>query len=331
MPVWLVFLVSAAVVVAAGMRLAHDGDAIADRTRLGRAWVGAILVAGATSLPELSTNSYSVLLGNVNLAAGDLFGSNMVNMLILALADLSVRQHRILTRVALNQALVGTLAICLTATAMAGVIAGPSITVLGLGWAPLVILIGYVGGSRVLFANRSAPLFETSREAAAHAEPGAGLRGPVIGFTLAALVIFVAAQFLATSAAELADLLGISKGFLGLALLAVITSLPEGIVSLSSIRSGSYDLAVGNLLGSNCFNMVIFFVLDIVDGPTPVMARVDTALVLGGAFAILLTALALLDILHRAERRIWLLEPGPALMIVTYALGLFFVFQTGGH
>lgn len=329
MPTSLIFILSATAVVLAGVRLAHDGDTIADRSGLGRAWVGAILVAAATSLPELSTNSFSVLLGNVNLAAGDLFGSNMVNMLILALADLSVRQHRILTRVALNQALIGALAICLTAAAAAGVVAGPTFTVAGLSWAPLTILIAYLAGSRVLFANRSLPPFETIFEAREHEMEVPPLRPAVVGFAVGAAVIFVAAQFLATSAADLANQLGVSTGFLGLALLAVVTSLPEATVSVSSIRSGSYDLAVGNLFGSNCFNMVIFFVLDILDGPGAILARIDSSMIVGALFAILLMGLALIDILHRAERRIWLVEPGPALMIGTYLVGLYFVFQAG--
>ncbi|MGE3268885.1 MAG: sodium:calcium antiporter [Chloroflexota bacterium] len=329
MPTSLIFLLSATAVVLAGMRLARDGDTIAEQTGLGRAWVGAILVAGATSLPELSTNSYSVMLGNVNLAAGDLFGSNMVNMLILALADVSVRQQHILTRVAMNQALVGTLAIWLTAAAIAGVVAGPTVTVLGLGWGTIAILIGYVAGTRVLFANRTLPAFESWTEAAEHRASAPPLRPAIIMFAIAAAIIFVAAQFLATSAADLADQLGVSKGFVGVAMLAIVTSLPEAIVSVSSIRNGSYDLAVGNLLGSNCFNMVIFVVLDIVDGPGSVLARIDGALVIGGAFAILLVGLALIDILHRAERRIWLMEPGPGLMIPTYLLGLYFVYQIG--
>jgi cation:H+ antiporter len=253
----------------------------------------------------------------------------MVNMLILALADISVRQQRILTRVALNQALVGMLAICLTAAAAAGVFAGPDLTIVGIGWAPLLILLGYIAGTRVLFANRTMPPFETPAEAEERMQETPALRPAVISFVVAAAVIFVAAQFLAASAAELADQFGVGKGFIGVALLAIVTSLPEGMVSISSIRNGSYDLAVGNLLGSNCFNMVIFFVLDIVDGPGSVMARIDGSLMIGAMFAILLVGLALIDILHRAERRVWYIEPGPGLMIGVYLLGLTFVFQTG--
>ena len=82
------FILSAFVVVFAGVRLARHGDVIAARTRLGRLWVGSLFLALTTSLPGLTTNIAVVRLGAPNLAAGDLFGSSMANMLILALLSL---------------------------------------------------------------------------------------------------------------------------------------------------------------------------------------------------------------------------------------------------
>src|SRR5688500_5098456 len=139
MPVWLMFLLSAAAVVAAGARLSRDGDAIAERTGLGGAWVGAILVAGATSLPELATGIYAVRAGAVSLAVADIFGSCMGNLMVLAVADLSVRRAAMLNRVALNQVLVGVLGIVLLSMAAAGIVAHLNLSVLNWGWAPLLI------------------------------------------------------------------------------------------------------------------------------------------------------------------------------------------------
>jgi cation:H+ antiporter len=215
-PAWLVFLLSGAAVVAAGARLSRDGDAIALRTGLGRAWVGAVLVAAATSLPELTTDVYAVRQGTPSLAIGDLFGSSMANVLILAVADLSTRQVLVLMRVAINQALVGALAISLTAVAAAGVLAGGELTLLGVGWAPLAIVLGYVAGMRVLHLNRGGPAFETPAEATEAIARAPRLSTAALGFVLAALVVLVAARFLASSAAELAEQIGISTGFAGL-------------------------------------------------------------------------------------------------------------------
>jgi cation:H+ antiporter len=130
MSAWVVFALSAAIVAAAGSRLARDGDAIAKGTGLGGMWVGAIVIAAATSLPELATDVSAVWQGHAGLAVGDLLGSSMINMLILAVADLLSRRTRILNRVAVNQAVVGTLAVLLTAFAAAGIVIDSELTIL---------------------------------------------------------------------------------------------------------------------------------------------------------------------------------------------------------
>jgi cation:H+ antiporter len=291
--------------------------------------VGAILVAAATSLPELSTDVYAVLQGNPSLAVGDLFGSSMANMLILAVGDLLTRPTRMLARVTINQALVGTLGILLTIIAALGILAGGAAVPLGLGWATLTIGVAYVAGMRLLHRNRPEPPFRTAAEVA-EARRGAGeLRTAFVGFGVAALVILVAARFLASSAAALAEALGVSQGFIGIVLLAVTTSLPEAAVTTASIRAGSYDLAVGNLLGSNCFNMAVLLPLDLLDGGGSLLAAVEPGLAAGALFGVLLMALALLDVLNKSERRLWAIEPGPAAMILAYAVGLWIVYRAG--
>jgi cation:H+ antiporter len=329
-PAWLVFLLSGAAVVLAGMRLARDGDAIAERTGLGAAWVGAILVAAATSLPELTTDVYAVRQGNASLAIADLFGSSMANMLILAIADLVTIRRRILMRLAVNQAIVGTLAITLTAVGAVGILTGDRLVVGPIGWAPIAIGLGYLSGMRLLHLNREEPPFETAEEAARARALAPSLRRSAVGFALAALVILVAARFLAASAADVADAYGLSRGFVGLALLAVTTSLPELTVTLASVRAGSYDLAVGNLLGSNCFNMTLLAPLDLVDGAGSLLARAEPSVTVGAIFALILTGQTLIEVLNRSERRIWFIEPNAALRIATYALGLYLVYQVGG-
>lgn len=328
-PAWLVFLLSGGCVVLAGIALARSGDAIAERTGLGRVWVGAILVAAATSLPELTTDLYAVRQGNLSLAVGDLFGSSMANVLILAVADLTLTRVRVLTRVAVNQAVVGTLGMTLTATAAVGVLTDQHLSLLGVGWAPLAISFGYVAGMRIIHLNRAGPPFLAPEEAAAVAATAPKLRRAVLSFVLAAAVVFVAARFLASSAAAVADQLGITTGFMGIALLAITTSLPEVAVTVASMRAGWYDLAVGNLLGSNAFNMLILLPLDLADGSGPLLAQVETGVLVGALFACILTGQTLLEILNTAEERIWYLEPGAFFRVVTYAIGMYLIFQAG--
>src|SRR3990170_3161120 len=105
------FLASGLVVVLAGSVLARYGDAIGERTRIGGLWIGTVLLAGATSLPELATDITAVRLGAPNLAVGDLFGSSMANMLVLAFVDLLWPRKQILRQATFDHALSGCLAI----------------------------------------------------------------------------------------------------------------------------------------------------------------------------------------------------------------------------
>ncbi len=334
MPAWLTFVLSAAAVILAGSRLARDGDVIADRTGLGRAWVGAILVAAATSLPELTTDLFATWGGHPNLAAGDLFGSGMANMLILALADLFTRGTRVLPRVAVNQALVGAIGIGLTSVAVLGAVSGVQTSALGFGWPSLAIGLLYLGGMRVLHENRGGkPPFQPAGEAENPHPPTPAeartLGRTLLSFAIAALVILIAARYLAGSAVEIADQLGVATGFIGVLLLAITTSMPEAAVSVASIRAGSYDLAVGNLVGSNCFNMAILIPMDFADGPGSIFLKFEPAVLAAGTVAILLIAMGIVEILNRSERRVWKVEPGPAVMVLTYLAGLWLVFHLG--
>jgi cation:H+ antiporter len=325
----LTFLLSGAAVAGAGIRLARDGDTIGHLTGLGGLWVGAILVAAATSLPELTTDIHAIRQGNPALAVGDLFGSTMANMLILALADLMTHRPRLLTRVAINQVLVGALAVLLTTIAATGLLLDGGMAVLPIGWPTVAIAVAYVAGMRLLHRNREAPPFQTPDEVAAQAGRRKDLRRAIVGFGVAVIVILVAAPLLATSTANLADAMGISHGFAGLVLLAATTSMPEAVVSLIGIRTRAYGLVVGNLLGSCAFNMAALVPLDVVEGPGSLLAHLDQQLLLGALFGVILLTLAMLDVMNKAERRVWAVEPGPMVMIAVYVIGLVAAYTAG--
>lgn len=327
MPAGLIFVVSGIVVVLAGAQLARAGETIAERTGLGSAWVGAILVAGATSLPELTTDLFAARQGHAELAVGDLFGSCMFNLVILAVADMLLTRVRVMTRVAINQAVVGMLSIVLMATAAAGMLTDSELSIVGIGWSPLAVGFGYLAGMRLIHANRAGPPFMTPEQARRAALRARDLRTAGLTFAAASTAILVAAWFLASSADDVAGQLGLSTGFMGLALLAATTSLPEVSVTIASIRSGSYDLAVGNLLGSNCFNMVILLPLDIVDGSGPLLGTTAPSIMVGAAFAILLTGHTLLELLNNAEKRVWLLEPDAVFRVAVFAVGMMLMYM----
>ncbi|MCS7051214.1 MAG: hypothetical protein NZL87_06335, partial [Thermomicrobium sp.] len=154
-----------------------------------------------------------------------------------------------------------------------------------------------------------------------------GLARSVIRFGAATVVLLVAAGYLIAAAETLVGRLGVTIGFFGIAVLAVVTSLPEIVVSAAGLRRGSYDLVVGNLLGSNAFNMVILLFLDVADGRGPLLRYAEPSVLVGNLFAILLTALVVVGTLSQAEPRHRFLDPGALPVLLFYALGVLAAYQ----
>jgi cation:H+ antiporter len=161
----------------------------------------------------------------------------------------------------------------------------------------------------------------TFEEAIGWSEPDAGPLRRIVGrFALATLLILISAPLVAISARDIARSTGIEEGFLGAALLAVVTSLPELVASLAAIKIGAYDLAVGNLFGSNAANMTVLFFADLAYRPGPLLAAVRPQQVVSALGAIALTSLAVAAIVGGNETRIRRLEPDAIVLLIGYAL-----------
>lgn len=283
----LTFVLSAVVIVAAGTVLARSGDVIAARTGLGRLWVGSVFLALATSLPEITTDIAAVRLGAPDLAAGDLFGSTMANMLILALISLVPAGREIFQKATLDHVLHASLAVVMTCVAAITMLVRPAVSVLRVGPASLLLVAMYAVGSRAAYrhgtlARHAAERVEMSGLAADTPE-GVGpavapptLRRASIAFAGSSLVTQVSAPQLARAAEGIAILTGVGTTFLGTWLVGLTTSLPELVTSLAAVRLRAYDLAVGNLFGSNALNMMIFLAL--ANAVEPLRAHADVVL-----------------------------------------------------
>ena len=335
---WLSFVASAVVIVVAGTKLSRHGDHIAEHTGLGGLWIGVVLMAAATSLPEVLTTISAALLHAPDLAAGDLFGAVMSNMLTLGIIDLLHRQKRVWQQATYEHTLTAALAMALTGLAGLFVMLKLDLALWGVGGDSLVIAVLYVLGMRVVYRQEEVRRREQERERlleaaedkdTAPARSGA-LRRASVGFAVATLAILVAAPFLAASAKEIAERTGIGPTFIGTFLVAVTTSLPELVTSLAAVRLGAFDLAVGNLFGSNAFNMCVLFFADVAYRPGPLLRAVSSTHTVTALIGMLLMNLGLMGIIYRAEKRFFLIEPDSLLMIVGYGLGMWMVFRLGG-
>ncbi len=319
------FAVSGVFVVGAGTLLARAGDEIATRTGLGGLLVGMLLLAGATSLPELATDISAALANAPDLAVGDLFGSSMANMAILAIIDIAHR-GRVWPGVGIGHARLAAIAVGLTSFAVLAILSPSGVAIGWVGIETILIVVAYVAAATWMHRSRGEGV-RTARPTGEivaptgwgrDAEARHSLRYEVGRFAVAALIILIAAPLLAVSGKGIADQTGVGQTFVGALLLAVATSLPELVASIAAVRIGAYDLAVGNLFGSNAFNMTVLFAADVAYVPGPILAAVDPAQVVAGVGAILLMAIALAAVVHGIRTRIRRLEPDAILVLVTY-------------
>lgn len=335
---WMVFLGSAVVIVMAGTKLSHYGDRIAEHTGLGRLWIGVVLVAAATSLPEVFTAISAVVINEPNIAVGDLLGAGLSNMLTLALIDLAYREKRVWQQAALEQTLIASLAVTLTGLAGLLIVVKRPLPFWHVGLGTLAIAVIYVLGMRVVFRQEDMRRRQQQLERVVGAEEAASilpraanpLKRAAAGFAAATCAILVAAPLLAQSAKEIADATGISTTFIGTSLVAITTSLPELATTFAAVRLGAFDLAVGNLFGSNAFNMAVLFLADVAYRNGPLLAAVESTHAVTAFLSMLLMSVGIMGIIYRAEKRFVLIEPDSLLMIVGYIMGMGLLLHLGG-
>ncbi|NUM46967.1 MAG: sodium:calcium antiporter [Anaerolineales bacterium] len=322
--VWVQFLFSAAVLVYTAIKLAEFGDVIAVRTRLSGMFIGTLLIAGATSLPELLSAINAIGQDVPNLAAGSMFGSAMFNMFVLAILDLLHQQARILRRVAMNHALTASLANLMTGLAVFFILANIDLKIGWVGLDSLLIMAAYFGGIRLLQGGGTPPAPAQIDDTKVMSLRRAGL-----GFAVATLVLVLITPLMVQSANTIAQQTGISAGFIGATLLAATTSLPELVTTIAAARIGAYDLAVGNLFGSNVFNMFALGLTDFFYTKGRFLGAIDPNFALVGMLGLLLTGLGLLGNLARVERRLWFVEADALLILLGYFAGMWFLYTYG--
>lgn len=320
------FLVTAVVVIVAGTFLVKFADHIADITKLGKLLVGSLFLAAATSLPELFVDISAVKNHDADIAVGDLFGSSLFNLLILAIGDLLHKGGaNVFTREAGAHALSASMSITITAVAGIAIFLAPQLAPYSLGKigiGTLFIVTVYLFSIRMIYfdqkisaAKSTKPIVEDGKQMS--------LKKAVTGYLFSALIILVAAPFLADAAGKIAELSGLGKTFIGTTLVALSTSLPELVSTIVAIRLGSFDLAAGNIFGSNSFNMLILVPLDFFHG-SPILASVSRMHVFTSLAVILITSITVMGQLYQVEKRKRLIEPD-AFVVISLVLGSLFI------
>jgi cation:H+ antiporter len=302
---WLLlqFAVCAALIARAGYVISRSADALAGAYGWGRGWVGLALLATVTSLPELASGVSAVaFVGAPNLAVGNALGACVVNLLFLVVVDALQRQqpmYREASATHLLSAAFGVVMLGFVALSLLTGTRAPAVLHVGI-YSPLLLVL-------YLLALKGVHGHEHQAMSAGMAMrsplPVAQTRVEWRRFGLAAAVVLAAGSWLPKVADGLATTLGLSRSFVGTVLMAVVTTLPEMAVTLGALRLGALDMAIGNLLGSNLFNVVILAVDDVFYVRGPLLA--DAAPVHAGTAvtAMVMTGLVIIGLVMRPQGR----------------------------
>nr|WP_210381284.1 sodium:calcium antiporter [Microvirga zambiensis] len=306
-PVWInagIFLAAAVLVWIAGTRLTHALDAITRKTGWGQAFVGMLLLGGITSLPEIANAITSSWTGNPALAVNNLLGSASINILLLAVADAFIGRDAVTSAVARPSTLMMATLCMLVLITVAAAITVTDTLVMGVGiWSIAIfgLSIGAFGLS--VGYNDRAPWVVKDAEPETEDEVEeekvtASMRSLVITSAITGAIIFIAGYALAQTGDALAEQTGIGQGMVGFALIGLSTSMPELSSIIAALRLKRYEMAFGQVLGTNFVNLSLILLADGVFSGGPVineLSRFESVSALLGAVLIGVFLIGLLE------------------------------------
>lgn len=302
---WFQFLVVSALIVFTGVNLSRYGDVIAEKTGLGRAWVGLVMLASVTSLPELITGISSVrIVGSIDIALGDVWGSCVYNLAIIALLDWLNGKESIFKGVGRVHLVSSAYGIMLLSIGLFSMLFVQYIPVLSFGltiglYSPVIFIV-YIIGVRSVYYYEKKLIPEVVEEATKifHYE-NITLKKATTMYSVNAILLVSAAGWLPFIAERLSEITGMGESAMGAVFVAMTTSLPEVVVSIAAMRIGASDMAVANMLGSNMFNMVVLFVDDIFYTEGGLFSSASSIHSMTAVVAIIMTGVVLTGLTYR--------------------------------
>lgn len=306
--VWLQFILVAGAIGYSGTRLSKYADILAEKTGLGRTWVGLVGLAVVTSLPELMTGASAVLWVDApDIAVGNLLGACVLNLAILAVADWFYPPGPVLSAAERGHLLAAAFGVTMLGVATLGIMARAPLGNLSLGHVGLsapVLIICYLTAMRATYRYQQRERAEYLRE---HREvlryAGVSLRQTALKFALHAAVVMAAAVWLPRVAANLAIIMDWHLSLVGTVFVAAVTTMPELVVTISAMRLGAVDLAVGDLLGSVMINVAMLGVMDLLYIRGPLLQVVAPEHAGTGIMAMVMTGIASAEMMYRPQKK----------------------------
>ena len=281
------FILQIALLVAGFFMLVKGADwfvdgasGIATKFKIPQLVIGLTIVAMGTSAPEAAVSITAALEGSADITVGNIVGSNILNILII-LGFSAVITPLLVAKSTIRIEIPFMIAITVL------------LLVLGfdgkIGWiCGIILLLAFVAYLTYLFFMAKKDM-DKQEEAPKELSVWKALLFTIIGLIL----IILGSNFTVNAATEIATMLGLSERFIGLTIVALGTSLPELFTSVSAARKGNADIAIGNIVGSNIFNILFVVGLSALIVPVPFASGFifDTSIAIAAGVLLLLCSL----------------------------------------
>lgn len=321
------FLFGAAIVWWAGVRLPRFVAVLSDRTGWGHGLAGMVVLGGITSLPELATGTSAAALGAPLLSLNDILGSASLNLLLLAIADYAIGARPLTSVVARPTTLIqGVLGMMMFGVLGLAIGVGEADFGLPVGlWATL-ILAGAIVTLMVADRSEKHPRWQVTNPPPEVLVERAGDEDMsamrlALSLALLAAMILAGGILLANAGAAIARQSAFGIAPVGFLLVAAATSLPEASAIIGAMRAQHYQLAVGEIFGSNLFNLAIIFMINLVAPGPPVLAQAGMFEMAAAMLALLLTGLFVVGLIERRDRTVLRMGEDSIAVIALYATG----------
>lgn len=301
--------IAAAVIFFAGLRMTSLADRIADRTGLGEAVIGGVLLGAATSFSGTIVSLTAALDDRASLAFSNGIGGIAAQTAFLAIADITYRRANLEHAAAelANVFQCGVLLLLLTIPFAA--YAAPAWTVWSVHPASLVLVLIYVTGVIATSRLRTTPMWEpvdteetredTPDDGDSPDKPATGL---IVTFLILMLFLGAAGWAISQVAGQLTDRLGLSASLVGALMTAVVTSLPELVTTIAAVRRGALQLAVGGIIGGNTFDTLFVTISDLGYRGGSLYHAIETSDLFWLAVGLLMTSVLMLGLIYREKQ-----------------------------
>jgi cation:H+ antiporter len=316
----MLFTVACAIIIVTGSRITAYADELAERTGIQRGFVGVLLLGMVTSLPEVITSVSAVaLFGETGMAIGNLLGSCGFNLLIVVILDAIFR----LGNAERASVVAGVLSVVMMLIVLGGYFLPDSIPAWYLDPVSLLIVFGYfLSLRRIWLSERDRSVESVSGDKAV----AGSLSGLMVKLLVSAAVLVGASIWLSSICDTIAEQTQIGGSIVGAFLMASATSLPELTVSIAAMRMGQMSLSLGNIYGSNIFNIGILSLVDLFEGRGSLFSHLETIHAFIAVQVILMSVLLLVAFRPGAAPSHFRMRPMSALVGFIYIAGTLFLF-----